>query len=216
MPLRVLVMISAPQDFPALDVEGEWQRLQEATAPLRERGLLQLERLDTATLIALQRRLRAEDYHIFHYIGHSDYDPASQQGVLVFENERDNNKGQIISGTALSRELAEESTVRLVVLNSCHSANRPHADALAGISSSLVARGIPAVVAMQFAISDGAAKAFAEEFYRAISELMPLDAAMSEARRAIANRVGNNEWATPVLFMRSDDGVLFQTATIPP
>ena len=43
---------------------------------------------------------------------------------------------------------------------------------------------------------------------------MPLDAAMSEARRAIANRVGNNEWATPVLYMRADDGVLFQTATI--
>ncbi len=214
LPLRVLVMISAPQDFPALDVEGEWQRLQEATAPLRERGLLELERLDTATLIALQRRLRAEDYHVFHYIGHSDYDPASQQGVLVFENERDNNKGQIIGGEALSRELAEESTVRLVVLNSCHSATRPPADALAGLASSLVTRGIPAVVAMQFAISDGAAKAFAEEFYRTISDLMPIDAAMSEARRAIANRIGNNEWATPVLFMRSDDGVLFKTANI--
>ncbi|MBI1259371.1 MAG: CHAT domain-containing protein [Chloroflexi bacterium] len=215
MPLRVLVMISAPKDFPELDVEGEWQRLQEATAPLRDRGVLELERLDTATLIALQRRLRAEDYHIFHFIGHSDYDAASQQGVIVFENEKDNDKAQIISGTALSRELAEESTVRLVVLNSCHSANRPDADVLAGISSSIVARGIPAVAAMQFNISDGAAKAFAEEFYRSIAELIPLDAAMSEARRAISNRVGNNEWATPVLYMRADDGVLFQTATIP-
>ncbi|MEO8394067.1 MAG: CHAT domain-containing protein [Chloroflexota bacterium] len=215
LPLRVLVMISAPKDFPTLDVEGEWQRLQEATAPLRDRGLLELERLDTATLIALQRRLRAEDYHIFHFIGHSDYDAASQQGVIVFENEADLNKGQIISGTALSRELAEESTVRLVVLNSCHSANRPDADVLTGISSSIVARGIPAVAAMQFNISDGAAKAFAEEFYRAIAELIPLDAAMSEARRAVSNRVGNNEWATPVLYMRADDGVLFQTTTMP-
>lgn len=209
MPLRVLVMISAPQDFPVLDVEGEWQRLQEATAPLRERGLLELERLDSATLIALQRKMRAETFHIFHYIGHSDYDAASQQGVLVFENEKDESKGQIISGTALSRELAEESTIRLVVLNSCHSARRPDADALAGIASSIVVRGIPAVVAMQFAISDGAAKAFAEEFYRAMSEFLPLDAAMSEARRAISNRVGNNEWATPVLYMRMADGVLF-------
>ena len=215
MPLRVLVMISAPKDFPELDVEGEWQRLQEATAPLRDRGVLELERLDTATLIALQRRLRVADYHIFHFIGHSDYDAASQQGVIVFENERDLNKGQIISGMALSRELAEESTVRLVVLNSCHSANRPDADVLTGISSSIVARGIPAVAAMQFNISDAAAKAFAEEFYRAIAELIPLDAAMSEARRAISNRVGNNEWATPVLYMRADDGVLFQTATMP-
>lgn len=215
MPLRVLVMISAPQDFPTLDVEGEWQRLLEATAPLRARGLLQLDRLEAATLIALQRRLRVDDYHVLHYIGHSDYDAASQQGLLVFENEREPGKGQIITGTALSREIAEESTVRLVVLNSCHSASRPPADALAGVSSSLVTRGIPAVVGMQFNISDGAAKAFAEEFYRTISELMPLDAAMSEARRAVANRVGNNEWATPVLFMRSDNGVLFRTEANP-
>jgi hypothetical protein len=68
---------------------------------------------------------------------------------------------------------------------------------------------------MQFNISDGAAKAFAEEFYRALADLIPLDAAMSEARRAISNRVGNNEWATPVLYMRADDGVLFQTTTMP-
>ncbi len=209
MPLRVLVMISAPQDFPPLDVEGEWQRLQEATAPLRERGLIELERLDSATLIALQRKLRAGTFHIFHYVGHSDYDAASQQGVLVFEKEKDESKGQIISGTALSRELAEESTVQLVVMNSCHSAHRPSADALAGISSSIVTRGIPAVVAMQFNISDGAAKAFAEEFYRALSELLPLDAVISEARRAVANRVGNNEWATPVLYLRTAHGVLF-------
>ncbi|MEP7293446.1 MAG: CARDB domain-containing protein, partial [Chloroflexota bacterium] len=80
-------------------------------------------------------------------------------------------------------------------------------------TSSLVARGIPAVVAMQFAISDGAAKAFAEEFYRAIAEMLPLDAATSEGRRAIANRVGNNEWGTPVLYLRSADGVLFQPAS---
>ncbi len=210
MPLRVLVMISAPEDYPTLDVEGEWQRLQEATAPLQARGLLQLERLDTATLIALQRRLRAADYHIFHYIGHSDYDADTQQGVLIFESERDSKQGQIISGTALSRELAEESTVRLVVMNSCHSADRPPADALSGIASSIVTRGIPAVAAMQYAITDAAAKAFAEEFYRAISELLPIDAAMSEARRAISNRVQNNEWATPVLYMRADDGELFR------
>jgi hypothetical protein len=215
MPLRVLVAISAPMDFPTLDVEGEWQRLQEATAPLREQGLLELERLESATLIALQRRLRAADYHVFHFVGHSAFDAGSQQGYLIFVNEADNDNGQIISGTALSRELAEENSVRLVVLNSCHSANRAPADTLAGISSSLVTRGIPAVVGMQFVITDNAAKAFAEEFYRALSELLPLDAAMSEGRRAITNRVGNNEWATPVLYMRSDSGVLFTSSMRP-
>ncbi len=208
-PIRVLVMISAPANFPTLDVEGEWQRLNEATAELQRRGVMILERLDSATLIALQRRLRGGEYHIFHYIGHSDYDETTGQGLLVFESESDESKGQVISGASLGRELGEEMSLRLVVLNSCHSARRPDVDALSGISSSLVARGIPAVVAMQFAITDGAAKAFAEEFYRVLAEMTPIDTAVSEARRAIDNRVQNIEWATPVLFMRSDTGILF-------
>jgi hypothetical protein len=212
LPLRVLVMISSPKDFPALDVEGEWTRLQEASQDLQTRGMIQLERLDDATLLELQRKLRTAEYHVFHFIGHSDFDRASNQGVLVFEDPTNLSKGQIISGAALAREISEESTLRLVILNSCRSARRVDADPFAGVASSLVARGIPAVVAMQFEITDRAAKAFAEEFYRALSELLPIDSAISEARRAIANVVQNTEWATPVLYMRSESGVLFQTS----
>ena len=57
-PLKVLVMISSPHDYPRLDVEGEWTRLHEALGHLEQQGLLVLERLDEATLVALQRRLR--------------------------------------------------------------------------------------------------------------------------------------------------------------
>lgn len=216
IPLRVLVMISTPKGLPELDVEGEWSRLLEATASLRERGQIALERLDNATLIDLQRRLRGGEYHVFHYIGHSDFDAGNQQGVLVFEDEQDPDRPRIITGEALGRELGEENTIRLVVLNSCHSARRPEGDALAGIASGLVARGIPAVVAMQFAISDSASKVFAEEFYRSISESLPIDTALSEARRAIANRLNNIEWATPILYMRSEDGVLFLPTFVAP
>ncbi|MDX2160167.1 MAG: CHAT domain-containing protein [bacterium] len=209
-PLRALVMISSPHDHPPLDVEGEWTRLKGATAELQRRGILQLERLDNATLIDLQRRLRTGDYQIFHFIGHSDFDPVTQQGVLVFEDPNDLNKGQIITGSSLSRELGEEAPLQLVILNSCRSARRVDQDPFLGIASGIVARGIPAVVAMQFEITDRAAKVFAEEFYRAIAELLPIDSAVSEGRRAIANVVGNTEWATPVLYMRSQTGVLFQ------
>lgn len=209
LPLRVLVMISAPENFPTLDVEGEWQRLNTATKPLQDRGMIQLERLDTATLTALQHTLRTRDFHVFHYIGHSDYDSFNQEGLLVLEAE-DGKTAQLVSGAALAREIGEESTIRLVLLNSCQSARRAQRDPFSGLASSIVARGIPAVVAMQFPITDRAANVFSEEFYRALADLLPIDTAVSEARRAISNRVGNAEWATPVLFMRSDDGVVFQ------
>ena len=209
LPLRALVMIAAPEGYEPLDVAGEWDRLQAATEDLQKRGLLVLERMEDATLISLQRRLRARDFHIFHYIGHSVFDELTAQGLLVFEQEQ-TKRAQLVSAASLARELGDESSIRLVVLNSCQSAQQTPNDAFAGVASSLVQRGIPAVVAMQQEISDVAAKAFAEEFYRAIAEQIPIDSAVSEGRRAIANRVQNIEWATPVLYMRTDDGVLYQ------
>jgi hypothetical protein len=49
--------------------------------------------------------------------------------------------------------------------------------------------------------------------YRSIADRLPIDAAVSEGRRAIANRVQNIEWATPVLYMRAEDGQLFKFDT---
>ncbi len=209
---RILVVISSPQGFPELDIEGEWQRLQRATEDLRREDRVVLERLEQPSLIALQRKLRTADYHVIHFIGHSDYDMQRGRGLLVFEDESGNHQPQIVSGEALGREIGEEGTVRLVVMNSCHSARRPDQDALAGIASGLVVRGISAVVAMQFEISDTSAQLFAEEFYRALSDELPIDLAMSEARRALANNTTGAEWATPVLYMRSEDGSLFARA----
>ncbi|MFQ3534956.1 MAG: CHAT domain-containing protein [Aggregatilineales bacterium] len=209
LPLRVLVLISSPKDQAALNVEAEWQSLQEATADLRQRGLLELERLDDAQLITLQRKLRGGiSYQIFHYIGHATFDERSAVGMLAFEAPR-TELTQPVSGEALARELVEENSIRLVVLNACQGARQAHNDPFSGIASSIVARGVPAVVAMQFPITDDAARIFAHEFYRALSEGYPIEAAIAEARRAISSSLNNLEWATPVLFLRAQSGVLF-------
>jgi len=209
-PLRVLVMVSSPKDMDPIDVQGEWHNLLAATETLRTRGLLELELLEDASLRTLQRTLRTREYHVFHYIGHSTFDTTTGQGVLALEDPYGEGSSFPVRGEDLARELSEENAIRLVVLNSCQSAVELVNDPFAGISSSLVARGIAAVVAMQFPISESAARAFSEEFYRVVAEGLPVDAAMSEARRAISNLVGGIEWATPVLFMRAADGMLFE------
>jgi len=73
--------------------------------------------------------------------------------------------------------------------------------------------GVPAVVAMQFPISDQAAIAFTDCLYPRLAQGLPLDTAVGEARKAIriADR-SSLEWATPVLFMRTPDGKLFDFA----
>jgi hypothetical protein len=69
---------------------------------------------------------------------------------------------------------------------------------------------------MQSPISDRAAIVFAEELYTGlIANRDPLDAAMSEARKAIFVELGGTEWATPVQFVRDPELALFAPAPSP-
>lgn len=214
-PLRILVMISDPSDYDRLDVEAEWQRLLTATADLRERRLVEIVRLDRATLLELQRQLRDNQFHIFHYIGHGVFDEGADDGFLVLEE--DNGRGRKVSGQYVGTLLADHRSLRLAVLNSCEGGRSSRSDPFAGAAQSLVQQGLPAVIAMQFEISDDAAAVFAQEFYMALADGYPVDAALAEGRRAIFATKTNAEWGIPVLFMRAADGRIFdvQTPVVP-
>ncbi|MGA9771597.1 MAG: CHAT domain-containing protein [Blastocatellia bacterium] len=206
LPLRVLVMISSPSDYPLLDVEQEWAMLYDSFAELRSQGLVELERLEEASESALQQRLRRSTYHIFHFIGHGGYDKESGDGFLIMEGE--GNIGQRINGEGLANYLRSHRSLRLVVLNACDGARTSLTDPFGGTAQSLVRRGIPAVIAMQFPITDNAAIDFANGFYKAIADYSPVDAAMADARLAM-----KVEWGTPALYMRSPDGCVFARET---
>jgi hypothetical protein len=63
---------------------------------------------------------------------------------------------------------------------------------------------------MQYAISDEAAIVFSGSFYDSLADGYPIDASMAEARKAMRQACkGTVEWGTPVLYLRSSDGVLF-------
>lgn len=49
-PLRILAMVSSSHDYPTLDVEGEWNRIESALHPLVESGSVVIDRTDDATL----------------------------------------------------------------------------------------------------------------------------------------------------------------------
>jgi tetratricopeptide (TPR) repeat protein len=206
-PLRVLAMISSPSDYPKLDVEQEWTKLRDALGDLEQRSLVVLERLEETTLAALQRKLRQAEYHIFHFIGHGGFDEQAQDGVLVLEDEA--KRGRQVSGQYLGTLLHDHRPLRLVILNACEGARTSRTDPFAGTAQSLVQQGIPAVIAMQFAITDEAAITFAHEFYCAVADGYPVDAALAESRKAISVQGNDIEWGTPVLYMRAPDGRIF-------
>jgi tetratricopeptide (TPR) repeat protein len=214
-PLKVLVVISNPSDYRRLDVEREWSKVETALGSLQKRHLVELDLVAPATLRGFRRKLHTSDCHILHFIGHGGFDEQAQDGVLVFED--DGGRGRWVSGQYLGELLrGPRRPTRLAILNACEGARGGAMDPYAGAAQSMVQQGIPAVIAMQFAISDDAAITFTSDFYEALADGYPVDASLAEARRAVFEAEFELEWATPVLYMRSPDGVIFDVKQVPP
>ena len=206
-PLRLLVMISNPRDWPELDVEQEWSVLTRALAQPLADGRVVIERMP-ANMSTLQQRLRHETFHVFHFVGHGYYRSDWGDGVLVMED--DDGGPHEVMGEELGGLLNEyDNTTRLAVLNACEGALGDDSDPFAGVAQSLIQQGLPAVVAMQFEITDDAAIIFAQWLYGAIADGLQLEAALAEARVAIHAKGNLTEWGTPVLYSRAPDGQLF-------
>ncbi len=208
LPLRILGMVASPIDLPQLDIDIEKQRVEEAIKNLQENGIVELTWLEGQSWRDLQKAMYCGPWHIFHFIGHGGFDQVHNEGIIALAD--DEGRMRSFGATELSRLLADHQSLRLVILNSCEGARGSERDLTSSTASILVRRGIPAVLAMQYKITDKAAIEFARTFYDTLAHGLPLDAVVAEARKAISIEVTNTvEWGTPVLYMRSPDGVLF-------
>jgi hypothetical protein len=214
-PLRILGVIASPGDMDSLDIERERRRMQEALSGLEQEGLVKLTWLEGQTWRDLQRAMRGGPWHIFHFIGHGGFNPRADEGVLALANEQGGT--HLLSATQVGILLADHPSLRLALLNACEGARGGERDLFSSTSATLARRGIPAVVAMQYEITDRAAIEFTRAFYETLAGGMPVDEAVSEARKAIELGIANTlEWGTPVLYLRATDGVLFDLPERPP
>jgi outer membrane protein assembly factor BamB len=214
LPLRVLAMVAAPADLERLDVAAERQRLDASLKHARESGAIEVTWVEGQTWRDLQRALRGGPWHVFHFIGHGAYDDDQQEGVIALADEA--GATSQLPASLLGRILDDHHALRLAVLNSCESARGGSHDVFSSTAATLMKRGIPAVLAMQFEISDGAAIEFMAAFYEAIADGMPIDEAVSEARIALTlEHRGTLEWGVPVLHLRAPDGRVFELNASP-
>ncbi|MBX3050031.1 MAG: CHAT domain-containing protein [Caldilineaceae bacterium] len=207
-PLRVLGVVAGPKDWEPLDVAQEKRRLDNALAPLQQTGLAELVWLEGQTRRDLQAAMRIGPWHIIHFIGHGGFDSERDEGFIVLCDEERN--AARLYAVELARLIADHPSLRLVFLNACEGAATSQGDDLASSAAALVRRSVPAVVAMQYPISDAAAIEFARTFYESLADNLPVDAAVTDARKAVSFATPHSpEWATPVLFLSSHDGRLF-------
>ncbi|MCK9605709.1 MAG: CHAT domain-containing protein [Methylomonas sp.] len=212
-PLRILLVIAAPTDRPGLRVGEELAHLDSALAELTASGQVKTVRLDHASLESLDNALLQTRPHILHFIGHGDF--VADEGLLVFESDSTQGVSDTIAGRQLAVLLRNHlAYLRLVFLNSCMGAAASRVDPFGGVAQSLIRRGIPAVIAMQFPIPDRAAVALSRHFYRYLAAGQPVDAALTSARAFLYARGYAVEWGAPALHMRSPDGRLFDIAEL--
>ncbi len=209
--LRLLVVISNPAGTNLLDVERERQAVEAAWT---EESKVECRFLTNPTLSHLHETLLGATFHVLHFIGHGIFVETSGTGAIVIADAQ--GSAVAASGKVLASILTAFPDLRLVFLNACDTGRISEiagVDLFAGVATSLVLAGLPAVVAMQFPISDAAALAFSKTFYRQLAAGEPIDAAVSQGRMSIyAQNPDSLEWGTPVLFMRSPDGQLFDLA----
>ena len=208
-PLRVLAMVAAPSDLPAIDAGAERTRLETALGPHIARGRILVEWLDDVTWANVHEKLLSAPWHVLHFVGHGSYDSSSDEGVLAFVGS--DGRAEYVDASALADLLDQaEPTPRLVVINSCMSGTSSTDELYSGTAAALVNSGINAVAAMQFTISDAAAVAFSQGFYSALAYGRRIDEAVVSGRIAILG-LGRDtlEWVTPVLCLRGDETQLF-------
>lgn len=210
-PVRVLLVSCGPSDLHPLNLTLEAQKIEERLAGS---GILEVDHLEDPSFEEVTDCLRAKEFHLFHFLGHGGFDEETGVGHLCFV------KGGLAerrSARDVAQRLGGFKSLRLVVLNACKGGKVASASGVSpfgGVAIELLASGIPAVVAMQGAISDPAAIAFADRFYRALRSTGRIEPALTQARMAIedaqSDGAGPFEWSYPALYQRPREGRLFE------
>lgn len=134
-------------------------------------------------------------------------------GNLVLLNKKTEGAYELFPANELAIHL-KQAGVRVAVLGACETGRRDGVSPWTGIAPAVMKQGIPAVLAMQYRVSDSEAIAFSKRFYTALAAGLTLDEAVSLGRREMYNQSNQGyEWAVPVLYMRSPDGIVFPEIT---
>lgn len=240
-PLRVLMVVSAPDDQERLALCREVQKLKdelsreklagwprEAASPVKE-GMaskreptprdIQLTLLEQPGRSELVQALEQGHYHVLHYAGHSD---VSQTGGELYLVSQQTGLTEWLSGEDLAGLLVNNG-VWLAIFNSCRGAHTGANDEdmdwrAQNLVQALISRGIPGVIAMAERVLDDVAIDFTCLLYRNLKRGYPIDLSLSRTRQGLISAYGSDQhfWILPILYLHPNfDGYLQADHTAP-
>lgn len=216
---RVLVVIPFGS---GLDTEAERRIIGEL---LTQAGIPWQVLEGCVTLGRLNEGLATFAPHVLHFIGHGAFVESPDGPPLsALRFNRPGPAGEPaaeewVEHTRLQALLSNHQCVKLVFLNTCQGAAvssrqvERSGRGFVGMAPAILAAGVPAVIAMQYALREDIAIQFADTFYRRLTGgewAGHVDIAVTLARHAcLLNHPDDPGFATPVLYLRSPDGRIF-------
>jgi hypothetical protein len=214
-PPTIVFFTANPSSLTKLDLDGELRAIEDELEKVGLRDVLRLQSRPDATPADLQRVLLAERPTVVQLSGHGrgrvpgsharrgaattrelvlDVDAyVSRPTGIMLHGDRP-GETKVVSGEALGHLFSTVGpSIRLVVLNACHSAEQAAA----------ILEHVDFVVGIDGAILDTAAKAFAVAFYRALAHGQTIAAAFDLGVNQLMLEGLGEDVRMPVLEVRA-------------
>lgn len=210
--VRMLFVYAEPPRSPSVD----WSDIKASVESVFTRRLptnFVLDVVEGATTESFTTAFQSKKYDILHMVCHGEVAPDGT-GSLLFQDIKGKNKEPISAGKLGA--FLKDKELRVVVLSACNTSAGNFAKEFAVVANTLVASGIPAVVANQFEITNGSAAAFAEGFYTELLQSGDLDLATTKGRMLLdfgsspRNGAATIDWGIPTLYRHSGAAKAFK------
>jgi len=226
LPLRILYIVSRPEDtgfidprftarslFDALDPLGANVRLDFCRPPTVERMEAMLRQAETA----------GDPYDIVHFDGHGTFMPHSAVGALCFEQPdagSGDSRTDLVVADRMGTILATHK-IPLAVLEACRSGTVSRNSLLGSVAPRLIAAGVDSVLSMGHAVHIEAARRLMKRFYEELVLGHTIGQAVAQARLTLVTMPVRflefgpqgkatelQDWFLPHLYQRAGDDAL--------
>ncbi len=213
-PLRILMIVSKPEK----DSDGTEMGPVNAEPVIKTIEDLKDRRKDdikTDTLFqpmkrALTEKIKDFKPHVLHFMGHGKYKNGA--GYLALVSDEDTKKARWISDQDLA-DCFVDYQPHLIFLHACEGAHTDSYAAFRGVALQLAYQKVPAVVAMQYEVTNKMANTFANKFYESLGKGNPIDAAVQEGRMELGmyleeQNFSSRAFGSPVVYLQTAQGII--------
>jgi hypothetical protein len=204
-PLRVLMAVAQPPSSRQAGANAELAKIRGSLAQLPNG--VEVDIVQPASGDELLAKLR-QGYNVLHFVGRGKV--QGQEGYLLLD---ESEEGAGLAAASQLGQMVVDGGLQLVILSSHGVPVTERHRCLGSLAYRLVRSGLPAAIAMQLDVLDHSAMAFSREFYSALADGWPVDAAVQEGRRSVLGLLGHDpsssvDWAIPTIYTRTPDSIV--------